>query len=356
MSYTLTLEPAAAAWRGPQRLVLKVDGERIADVEYRLDLPARPQAPGGSALLKQVARTCPTCTYAHCLAFSLAVEALIGVDAPARAADLRLVVAELERAISHLGTLEALFSTLGMPFRAADLADLRELVARGQGLLAGTAEPEPLIMPGGLQRDLADDRRATLRQQLAEASQRLYRLADTVIDQRLMLARTVEVGVLSGTAAAQFGLRGPLARASGLGQDVRLDAAYGAYAKLPPQLVVQESGDVYARMVQLLLEALESLKLSDRALEELPAGPISVAVPAGLPSGSGEAMVEAPRGGLRYHIESDGRRISSYRAEPAPQLDRLLARALLTGAAPDDSVLIALSTDPCSTCRAAADG
>jgi Ni,Fe-hydrogenase III large subunit len=76
-------------------------------------------------------------------------------------------------------------------------------------------------------------------------------------------------------------------------------------------------------------------------------------VPTSLPAGEGEATVEAPRGALRYRVESDGKRINSYRAEPAPQLDRLLARTLLGRAAPDDAVLIALSTDPCSACERA---
>lgn len=352
MSYTLTLEPAAAAWRGPQRLVLKIADERIADVEYRRDLPARPRPVGGGALLQQVARSCLTCSQAHCLAFALAVEDLLGLEVPIRAARLRLVAAELERAGSHLGTLEALFAAMGLAHTVAALAQLREAAGRGLALLAGDPAGGALILPGGLRHDLPDAQHAALRAHLAETSRQLYQIADALIDQRLVLARTVEVGVLSGAAAAQFGLRGPMARAAGLRDDVRLDAPYGAYAVLSPQLIVQESGDVYARMVVLLLEALESLKLSDRALEGLPAGPASAQVPARLPAGAGEALVEAPRGALRYQIESDGQRISGYRAQPAPQLDRLLARSILAGAAPDDTVLIALSTDPCSACEA----
>jgi Ni,Fe-hydrogenase III large subunit len=353
VSYTLTLEPAAAAWRGPQQLVLKVADERVIDVEYRLDLPARPRASGKPALLQEVARICPTCTHAHCLAFSQAVESLLGCETPLRASRLRLVIAELERAASHLATLDAIFATMGLARLATLLAELRNTVGQGLALLAGEHDVSALILPGGLRLALPDEQREALRQLIAGASRRLYQIADSVIDQRLILARTVAVGTLGGSAAAQFGLRGPLARASGIAADVRLDAPYGAYVALSPQLITQESGDVYSRLVLLLLEALESLKLSDRALDNLPDGPLSAQMPASLPEGEGEAMVEAPRGALRYRVESDGRRISGYRAEPAPQLDRLLARTLLSRAAPDDAVLIALSTDPCSACQAA---
>ncbi|MEI7771875.1 MAG: hypothetical protein WCI67_17925 [Chloroflexales bacterium] len=355
MSYTLTLEPAAAAWLGPQRLVLKVAGERITDVEYRPDLAPRSRAAGRPALLQEVARNCPTCTHAHCLAFSLAVETLLGLEIPLRASRLRLVAVELERATSHLSTLEALFCTMGMSATAAPLSTLRDTCAQGLALLAGPPDGGALILPGGLRHDISDDRRGDLRQQIAGASQRLYQIADRVIDQRLILARTVEVGTLTNAAAAQFRLRGPLARASGIEDDVRIGAPYGAYAALSPQMIIQEGGDVYARLVLLLLEALESMKLSDRALDGLPDGQLSAQVPATLPAGEGEATVEAPRGALRYRVVSDGKRISDYRAEPAPQLDRLLARTLLGQASPDDAVLIALSTDPCSACQRASD-
>lgn len=353
MSYTLTLEPAAAAWRGPQRLVLKVAAERIEDVEYRLDVPPRPRPAGQLAAIQVVARSCPTCAHAHCLAFTMALESLLEVTIPLRPSRLRLVVAELERAASHLATLEAISTLLGMTSTTAPLAELRDTVGRGLGLLVGGPDAGALIVPGGLRQDLSEELRVELRGLINGASQRLYQIADRLIDQRFILARTVAVGTLSASAAAQFHLCGPLARASGLKIDARLDTPYGAYVALSPQLISQEGGDVYARLVLLLLEALESLKLSDRALDNLPDGPASIPLPAELPVGAGEATVEAPRGALRYRVEVAGAGSISYRAEPAPQLDRLLARTMLVQAALDDVVLIALSTDPCSACQAA---
>lgn len=351
VSYTLTLEPAAAAWCGSQRLVLKVAGERITDAEYRLDLVPRQHTSSTSPLLQDIALGCPTCTHAHCLAFSLAVEALLNLEIPLRAAYLRLMVTEFERATSHLGTLSALFSMMGLEATAAPLAKLRDSCAHGLALLTGEPDRGTLILPGGLRRDLPDIRRSELSKLIADVSRRIYQIVDRVIDQRLILARTVNVGTLTGTAATQFRLRGPMARASGLKDDVRIDAPYGAYTTLSPQMITQESGDVYARLVLLLLESLESLKLSNRALDDLPTGMLSAQVPTTLPVGKGEATVEAPRGALRYRVESNGKRISGYRVEPAPQLDRLLARTLLGQANLDNAVLILLSSDPCSACQ-----
>jgi Ni,Fe-hydrogenase III large subunit len=171
---------------------------------------------------------------------------------------------------------------------------------------------------------------------------------------RPLLARTVDVGVISQSAAAQFGLAGPLARAAGLGADLRRDAPYAAYGELQPDVAPQEGGDVYARLLVLLLESLESLKLVERAARELPEGPWRGELPEALPAGAATAAVEAPRGPLRYSVESDGRRIVAVTAQVAPQLDRLLARTALAQAALDDAALIIVSTDPCDSCLAVA--
>ncbi len=355
MTYILSLEPAAAAWRGSQRLILKVADEQITDVEYRLDLPSRSRVASTRSPIQDVAQSCSTCSQAHSLAFALAVESLLGVSAPLRGSRVRLVAAECERAISHLNTLEAIFSLMGVATTAATLAEIRTRLCHGLAQLIGNASEGVLVVPGGIRRDPSAADCSDLRSLLTTASGEVYRIVDRVIDQRLILARTVGVGSLSETAAGQFRLRGPLARASGIKTDTRLDTPYGAYAALAPHMVVQESGDVYARMVLLFLEALESLKLSDRALDNLPDGAVMVELPTTLPVAQAEATVEAPRGALRYRVEGDPQGELNYWVEPAPQFDRLLARTLLLQAAPDDAILIALSTDPCSACQALRD-
>lgn len=352
LSYTLALTPAAPAWRGGQRLLLKIDGEVVADVDYRPTIDvSRPVVPPIAPLqaIRAAGRRCDSCGFAHALALCLAVEALAGLAPGERAGRLRVAAAELERVAAHLDALGALFDALGLTL---DAAALGELAGEARGLLADLAgrQPADLLLPGGLSRDLDEPGQAALRQGLARLNRRLYQLADHTIDRRTLLARTVEVGAIGREAAGQFGLRGPLARAAGIGADLRADAPYAAYAELQPAVVTQEGGDVYARLVVLLLEALESLKLVDRALVELPAGEWRGTDAPELRLGEAQAEVEAPRGGLIYRAGSDGRRLTAVLAVPAPQLDRLLARALLGRARLDDAALIALSTAPCDGC------
>lgn len=357
VAYTLALRPSAPALARPQRVLLKVEGEQIVDVEYRPDLGdgspfARVGRMGFEQIMDTAASACPSCGTAHALALCQAVEALASIEVPRRAAALRLVAAELERAASHLTAVGAIFGALDLESTAAAFA------AEGRAARVALAElaGEPAgawLVPGGVARELTDEARAAAARAIAEARERLFALADRSIAQRSLLARTVEVGVISAGAAEQFALAGPLARAAGLRGDLRHDAPYAAYDVWRPELVTQEGGDVYARLMVYLLEALEGLKLAGQAVGELPAGPTRSPLPAALPAGEAVGAAEAPRGPVRYRVEGDGRRLSAVSCTPAPQLDRLLARATLINAALDDAALIVVSTDPCDTCLGA---
>lgn len=357
MAYTLALRPSAPALTRPQRVLLKVEGEQIVDVEYRPDLGdgspfARVGRMGFDQIMATAAAACPSCGVAHALALCQAVEALAAIRVPRRAAALRLLAAELERAASHLAAVGAIFGALDLGATAEAFAAEGRAARGALADLAG-APAGAWLEPGGVGRDLSEEGRGALARAVAEMLERLFALADRSIAQRPLLARTVEVGVISAGAAEQFALAGPLARAAGLRADLRLDAPYAAYDEWRPELVTQEGGDVYARMMVYLLEALEGLKLAGRVVGELPEGPTRSPLPAALPAGAAEGAAEAPRGPVRYRVEADGRRLSAVSCTPAPQLDRLLARATLVKAALDDAALIVVSTDPCDTCLGA---
>jgi ech hydrogenase subunit E len=355
MTYSLALGPFHPAWRGPQRFVLRLNGEQIADIEYhdgfnergcaerlpRLDLP---QA------LHLVTRICGACSFAHSLAFCQALEQLGSIAVPERAAILRCVAAELERIASHLQAAALVFYALGMQPRSTALEALREPALDGLLAISGARVIPDLCLPGGLRRDISAHAREELLVALLKLNRALYRFIDDIIDHRALLARTIEIGALPRAAAEQFGVRGPLARASGIPRDARADHPYAGYAKLDFRPITQEGGDVYARLLLLLLEAYESVKLTEQALERLPDGECQGALPEVLRPGQGNGIVEGPRGLIRYVIESDGRRITSSRIDAPRQLDRLLVRTLLSGALIDNAVVIVTSTDHCTAC------
>src|SRR5689334_10313014 len=145
--------PFHPTWRGPQRFVLKLAGERIADIEYhdgfnergcaerlpRLDLP---QA------LHLVTRICGTCSFAHSLAFCQALEQLCGLSVADRAAVLRCVAAELERVASHVRAAATVLGALGMESQLPALDGLRETALQSLALLSGARVIPDLCLPG----------------------------------------------------------------------------------------------------------------------------------------------------------------------------------------------------------------
>ncbi|NJN16917.1 MAG: hypothetical protein HC822_11935 [Oscillochloris sp.] len=353
MRYTLSL--AGPAWLGEQRLRLTVDGEHVVDVDFRPhDEPTPPLSGRGpiGMLIGRAATRCDSCRFAYGLALCQAAEALLHIEPELRAARVRLGVAENERIAAHLHGLSTIFAAMGLDYDAALLTSLHMEAAAALTGLAGTT-PADLLLPGGLSRDPSEAALTAAREQIAGVGRQLLVLADRTIDRRTLLTRTVGIGALGSEAVTGFRLGGPLARATGSAGDVRIDAPYSAYGSITPNVVVQEGGDVYARLVVLLLESLESVRLVESALSDLPQGPWRGVDPDQLPAGSAESLVEAPRGPLRCRLHATGAEMTAH-FQPSAPFDRLLARALISGAHLDDAALIAISANPCVGCAGVA--
>ena len=355
MSYLLPLGPFHPTWRGPLRMVLRVEGERIADVEYRdgygergvAERLARASIPQAIHIVSHI---CALDSQAHTLAFCQALETLLKLTLPARAAALRVIAAEVERAIVHLGALTDVLHTLGLSRDAEHLGKLqRGLIEVQQHLCGATVQPN-YHLPGGVRQDLAANARESMLLQLRREERLMYRFLDRFIDHRGVLRRTVGYGVLGKEAAEQFGVRGPMARATGIPYDARLDRPYAAYAQFVPNRVMQERGDVYSRLVVLALETFESIKIPVRVLSDLPAGEWAGNAPDAVPAGSATSAVESARGTLRYTVQSNGVKLTSVRIDAPRQFDRLIARTMLAGMNVDNAALIIASAAPCVAC------
>lgn len=354
-TYTLALGPFAAVWRGPKRIVFTVEDDTVVDVEYRGGYNERSCAERLTMLnleesLHLVGRICGVSSHSHTMAFCQALETLMGLDVPERANYLRCAIAEIERLAAHLEILKALFNVLGQRVHASLLQELCEGTHQAMMLISGRRIIPDMCIPGGIRYDVGEQQCSKLLVWFTKINRQLAHLLDQVTSDAALSARTVDVGTLSRSVVEQFELRGPIARAAGLNQDRRLQQPYAAYPHLAVSQLVEESGDVYARIVVLLLESFESVKLIEQVLHDLPNGAWQEELPKRFPAGQASAWVEAPHGMLGYTVESDGQRLKSVTIDPPRQIDRLLARVLFVGALVDNIVLIALSVNPCVAC------
>jgi NADH-quinone oxidoreductase subunit D len=117
------------------------------------------------------------------------------------------------------------------------------------------------------------------------------------------------IGLLTRKEIADYGVTGPLARASGVDIDIRRDAPYAAYDRIPVDVKLGYAGDTFDRYTVRCAEMRESGRIALAALEGLPEGPhIAEGVPRILrpPAGAAYREVESPRGELGMFVVSDG--------------------------------------------------
>lgn len=355
MSYVLPLGPFHPAMRTPLRIALRAEGELVDDIEYRdgynaRDVADRVRRADPAHAYDRIARACGTHALHHMLAWTLALENLVGAEAPPRAQALRTIAAELERAASHLQHAAIVFELLGLDSPRRELAGLRELALNALRSLTGSRLAARYPLPLGVASDVSNEARRREAGLLRRGADALFQLTERTIRQRAFTRRVLGVGVLTERAAVELSIAGLAGRASGRAVDVRVDRPYAAYAGRKTAPVLQPGGDVYARIMLLLLEAYDSLRLAYSLLDALPEGPCIGERVEVLPPGTGEAEVEAPSFPLRYRVVSDGTRARELTVEALGAPHRLVWRALLVGNLVDDAAIIVASLGACTTC------
>lgn len=247
---------------------------------------------------------------AHALGYAHALEDLAGVDVPPAAGLLRLVHAELERIANHLDVVTRLADAAALAVAAARFSWHKEQVLRLRSQLCGSRYGRGVVVPGGvsgwLQLPVEQVRaavEATLRS--VAGDERALMVTASFLD------RLRGTGPLAADIAARHGALGPIGRASGAGEDVRVSRPYDGYQRLdvvPATGLV--AGDVQARLRVRWLELHESFRLIRRAVNRLseygePA-PDALRAPLEVPDGRGAGWAEAPQGEVLYLVEVAG--------------------------------------------------
>lgn len=209
---------------------------------------------------------------AHALAFCQAVEEIAGARVPPGAELVRLVHAELERISNHLESVVRHTEGSGQAVAHAVFSHHKERVQRVRGQLCGSRFGRGVVVPGGVGGPLRMSP-AALRDVLGDLRRDVERDLRRLMDTPSFVDRLRGTGVLSAEDAARFAVVGPVARASGGTEDVRVARPYGAYARLGHRLDEPRSGgDALARQrvrmdeidgsFQLVVQAVDLLEQS----------------------------------------------------------------------------------------------
>lgn len=296
-----------------------------------------------------VERICGICSATHGLAYCLAIEKLLGVQPPPRANYLRVVWTELHRLHSHLLWLGLLADAFGFESLFMQVWRIRELIMDVLEKTAGNRVIISVNAIGGVRRDLTQEQIDDTLHTLAECEKQLRAILPVILDDYTVRKRTVGKGVLSAEQALRLGAVGPVLRASGVAQDLRM-TGYAAYGELGFEPIVETAGDCYARAVVRARECFQTIDLVRRALHNLPEGDI-LAKPRGNPNGKAIVRVEAPRGELMYFVVGNGTKNLERMRVRTPTLANVpTLLQMLPGAEFADVPVITLSIDPCISC------
>jgi len=300
-----------------------------------------------------VARVCGLCSISHATAYCLAVETLMDIEVPERAKYLRIIAHELDRIHSHLFAVAHLSEVAGYENLFMRVMRDRELVMECLEIFTGNRVQYDYSTVGGVNRDLTPEVKETLKKKLKELEKRLCELKEIFEKDYTLQQRWKGAGVITKEMAYKYNAVGPIARASGLATDCRVEFEYLPYAELGYQMVLYTEGDIWARNMVRVDETLVSMEILKNALENLPEGPIKVERIRGNPNGEALVRWEAPRGELLYYVKGNGK----------PVLERLRIKTPTFSVIPVMKELykdqpyalvpdITISFDPCLSCTA----
>jgi len=281
------------------------------------------------------------------VAYALAAEKLIGLEISKRTEYIRVLMCELSRIADHVLNVVMLAVDLGAitPFfygfkLREDIYDLFELAT-------GTRLTTSYTLVGGLMRDIPEGFDQAVLKVLDDVGEIAQDIETLLNKNRIWQDRTKDIGVISKDDAISYGLSGPMARASGIDWDIRVNEPYSRYDEFDFDVAIALNGDVFDRYLVRMEEMRQSVRICHQALDKMPEGDVMIdpdlgySLPPkdevynsiegliyhfeitmrnrGMTPPVGEAYVptESPNGELGFYIVSDGGR-SPYRVRTRP--------------------------------------
>lgn len=274
----INVGPQHPSTHGVLRLKMKLEGEIILDAEPVIGYLHRGK--------EKLAETRPYFNYlpmvdrvdylssAFCLAcYCYAVESLAKLKVPQRAEYIRLILMELNRIASHLMFVSSLLLDMGATSPLFYCFRDREKVLSLLEEITGSRMMYNYFRFSGVKTDIPHgwcDKVKTVCLELPE----LFDEYEAIISKNpIVLARTVDQGIIDPDFGINVGLTGPNIRASGVKLDIRKTNPYSAYREVPFNVALGVKGDSYERYKVRIIEMHESAAMILKALEMLPGGP-----------------------------------------------------------------------------------
>jgi NADH-quinone oxidoreductase subunit D len=334
----LNMGPQHPATHGVLRLVLEIDGEIVVRIYPEIGyLHTGIEKTCEAKFYQQVVPLTDRINYldplSNNLCYALAVEKLLGLEIPAKATWMRVLMAELSRLNSHLIWLGTHAMDIGALTVFLYTFREREEILRLFEAVAGQRMMLSYIRIGGLALEPPLDFLDRVQAFIHTFPEKIDEYSNLLTGNPIFRNRLKGVGYLSAEDAIALGVTGPPMRASGVDFDVRRDIPYCGYEKFQFQVPISTDGDCWARYEVRLVEMRESVKIIQQVLDGMPEGPVKADAPKivlpdrekmktqmealihhfkivtegfEVPAGEVYQSIEAGHGQTGYYVVSDG--------------------------------------------------
>jgi len=334
----INMGPQHPATHGVLRLVLRLDGETVVGAVPELGYLHRGYEKMAEEMsyveyIPHTDRLDYTATMCNNVAYVLAVEKLLGIEAPKRAQYIRMMVAELSRLAAHMVAIGTYAMDVGAVTMVMWTFREREKIQNIFDRLAGARFTTSYTRIGGVAADADDITLKMVKDFLDQFHQALDEMDKLLLGNRIFIERLEGIGVLTKEDAIAFGVTGPNLRSTGVEYDIRRAKPYLFYNEIDFNIPTYTEGDCLARYFIRGDEVRESVKILYQILDKIPQGEVLLNEPKHVlphkteiyskmeelihdfmlinyginpPVGDVYFSAENPKGELGFYIVSDG--------------------------------------------------
>jgi NADH-quinone oxidoreductase subunit D/NADH-quinone oxidoreductase subunit C/D len=314
-NYQVNMGPQHPSTHGVLRLLLKLEGEKVLNVQPHIGY-----------IHSGIEKMCESLTYSQIIhltdrmdylsahmnneAVCLAVEGALQIEVPERVKYIRTIMDELMRISSH----QLWWSAFGMDMGALttffyglrDREDILDIFEE----TCGARITLNYNTPGGVMFDIHPNFQRRVKEFITKFRKTLPEYETLLTGNVIFQERTKGVGYLSKEDAIAYGVTGPSGRASGFSCDVRKHHPYSAYPLVKFNELTSEVGDTFTRYDLRVKEMYESMNIIEQLIDNIPEGYHAVKMKGvvKLPEGEYYQRVEAARGEFGAFIISDGKK------------------------------------------------
>ena len=278
---TVNFGPQHPSTHGVLRLIVDLDGEQIRRVKpvigyLHTGIEKQMEALRWQQAVVVTDRHDYLSPPINNLAYALAVERLMGVEVPARAQVLRVIMSELTRLSSHLVWLGTSGIELGAMSMLMYCFRERETILNMNEEISGYRMHTSYIRPGGVLADATPRFFELLNDFIEKMPGHIDEYEDLLTMNPIFRSRTIGIGILSAADAKVLGATGPMLRGSGVDWDLRKNMPYSGYENYEFETAVSNDCDCYGRYLCRIKEMREAVKILRQAVDRLPDGPVNV--------------------------------------------------------------------------------